>query len=445
MLMKIIKARKSLAGVLLLVHLSTLAAAPAAQQARRSDSSNADTSPQPAAAAALLSGRAESKTLPGGAGAGESERILHSRPPQEVADGAALRSDTNLVAVPVSATDRSGRPILDLRREDFRLYEDGVEQPIAYFTRDEQPITVVLLWDLSSSMMIHNIRTTSGDLPGFIISNLRPAGRMSIPGDLINFVSNLRPADDAVLVGFADDVHVLAQGKRDEVLRAITAPHTYSARGSVAEVSVFGDALRRLPSTPKWYLNDNSRLYDAVDFVINRRLHKASGRKAVVIVCTDGVEIGSRRATYESTLRSARQADAPIYTFHYRPVAPIVNHGGVYDSISRRRYWQYGALPNIGRSPEPRDEAYLRSLAEVTGGNYWQADDPHVSLAAELSYIADELRRSYSLGYYAKARPPAKAMVEERRQVEVHVDRPDTLVRARKSYVLEPGSNKQRN
>lgn len=394
--MKIIKANKSLAGMLLLVQLSTLAAASAAQQARRSDSRNADPSSQPTAAPALPSGRAESKTLPGGADAGESEKVLQGDPPQEVADGDALRSDTNLVAVPVSATDRSGRPILNLRRKDFRLYEDGVEQQIAYFTHDEQPITVVLLWDLSSSMIIHNIRTTSGDLPGFIVSNLRPASRMSIPGDLINFVSNLRPADDAVLVGFADDVHVLAQGKRDEVLRAITAPHAYSARGSVAEVSVFSDALMQLPSTPNWYLNDNSRLYDAVDFVINRHLHKASGRKAV-IVCTDGVEIGSRKATYESTLRSARQADAPIYTFHYRPVAPIVNHGGVYDPTSRQRYWQYGARPNIGRSLEPRDEAYLRSLAEVTGGNYWQADDPHVLLDAELSYIADELRRSYSL------------------------------------------------
>ena len=52
---------------------------------------------------------------------------------------ATVRVDTSLVTVPVSVVDRKGKYVPSLRREDFRLFEEGVEQKIAYFATVDQP------------------------------------------------------------------------------------------------------------------------------------------------------------------------------------------------------------------------------------------------------------------------------------------------------------------
>jgi len=59
------------------------------------------------------------------------------------------------VTVPVSVLDRDGRFISDLRREQFNVFENGVEQKIAYFESTEKPFTVALLLDTSGSTFFH--------------------------------------------------------------------------------------------------------------------------------------------------------------------------------------------------------------------------------------------------------------------------------------------------
>src|SRR6185369_1006433 len=74
---------------------------------------------------------------------------------EEVGEGDVIRTDTNLVTVPVSVLDRDGRYISDLRREQFKVFENGVEQKIAYFESNEKPFTVALLLDTSGSTFFH--------------------------------------------------------------------------------------------------------------------------------------------------------------------------------------------------------------------------------------------------------------------------------------------------
>ena len=63
-----------------------------------------------------------------------------------------LRVDTSLVLIPAQVTTREGSPIMDLKRQDFRIYEDGAEQEVAYFAKDDAPVSVGLLLDSSGSM-----------------------------------------------------------------------------------------------------------------------------------------------------------------------------------------------------------------------------------------------------------------------------------------------------
>jgi VWFA-related protein len=63
-----------------------------------------------------------------------------------------LRVDTSLVLVPVHATSKIGTSITDLTEENFRVFEDGVEQKVAYFSKQDAPLSVGLVFDSSGSM-----------------------------------------------------------------------------------------------------------------------------------------------------------------------------------------------------------------------------------------------------------------------------------------------------
>jgi Ca-activated chloride channel homolog len=63
-----------------------------------------------------------------------------------------FRADVDLVLVPVTVTDSFNRPILDLPQQEFTLYEDSVQQPIRYFSREDAPISIALVLDYSASM-----------------------------------------------------------------------------------------------------------------------------------------------------------------------------------------------------------------------------------------------------------------------------------------------------
>lgn len=75
-------------------------------------------------------------------------------PPPDIGDQEAykLRVDVRLVMVEAFVRDQHGRPMDDLKKEDFRLWEDGAEQKITHFSRDELPLAVALVVDRSGSV-----------------------------------------------------------------------------------------------------------------------------------------------------------------------------------------------------------------------------------------------------------------------------------------------------
>src|SRR6185295_9057848 len=71
--------------------------------------------------------------------------------PEEVGEGDVVKVDTTLISIPVAVMDRDGKFIPNLSQNDFHVWEDGVEQRVAYFASTEKPFTVALLIDTSGS------------------------------------------------------------------------------------------------------------------------------------------------------------------------------------------------------------------------------------------------------------------------------------------------------
>ena len=318
--------------------------------------------------------------------------------PEEVDAGDVIKVNTTLVTLPVSVTDRDGRYIPNLRKEDFRLWEDGVEQQVAFFASVDKPFSLVLMLDTSGSTR-------------FRIDEIQDAA--------IAFVNQLRPDDRVMVVSFDDDVRILSDFTGD--------------RGRLR------DAIRRTRT------GDGTKLYDAVDMVINQQLSRIPGRKAIVLF-TDGVDTTSRRGSYASNVRDAEELDALIYPVQYDTYRDVNSGGGggwpgrvstspidILIGIMSGRIGGKGGGGSVGTSRGDYDRAnrYLRDLAERTGARQYRADSVS-NLSYAFAGIADELRRQYSLGYY----PSRVPRPGERRQVRVRVNQPNLAVRTRDSYVF---------
>jgi Ca-activated chloride channel family protein len=348
--------------------------------------------------------------------------------PEEVGEGDVVRVETTLVSIPVSVMDRDGKYIPNLRKEDFRIWEDGVEQQVAYFASTEKPFTVALMIDTSGSTK-------------FKLGEIQDAA--------IAFVDQLRSDDRVMVVSFSDKIRILSQPTNDH--------------------NVLRNAIRQAEP------GNGTRLYDAVDQVINQSLNHIEGRKAIVLF-TDGVDTTSRHATYESSLRDAEELDALIYPVEYdtytdmgvwgpgggrggggqssgNVVVDILGAilgggngggGGGYPGGGGGRgrrggggNWPGGGSGGSGNSREEyeRGDRYLHDLARVSGARLYNAEQQN--LDAAFRSVAEELRRQYSLGYYPKSKPNPG----DRRGIKVRVTRPELVVRTRDSYVFQPGVN----
>jgi len=318
-------------------------------------------------------------------------------PNGETVEGDVIRFDTALVMVPATVQDRYGRYVPLLRRDQFRLTENGIEQKIAYFATTDAPFTVVLLIDTSGST---NLR----------LNDIQDAA--------IKFVARLKPTDSVMVMSFDDRIQVQCKATTDR--------------------DVIQKAIRRTRT------GGGTRLYDAVDEILRKQLATIEGRKAVVLF-TDGVDTTSHRASYDSTLRLAEESDAPIYSVDYDTSGSVGGMGGGIPLPGGRGRVLGLPLPSPGGGSIPgsspgdykRAVAYLHALSNSTGGRFYSGDSMF-GIAQAFTWIAEELGRQYSIGYY----PSTAGKDGERRQIKVKVTESDLVVKARDSYIYSDKSKK---
>lgn len=305
--------------------------------------------------------------------------------PKPIADNTAdgpdgeLRVETSLIKIPVSVFDRYGLYIPNLRQSDFKIFEDGKEQGIAYFGTADTPFTVVLLLDTSPST-------------AYKIEEIRQAA--------IAFVDQLKPQDSVMVVEFDGNVHALSKvtKNRQEIYRAIN----------------------------KADFGYGTALYDAVYLSLNRYLSTVEGRKAIVLF-TDGVDTQSSKANYDSTLAVAEESDTLIFPIYYNTFFDNQRGGGsIFDPV-------YGGLPP-GMRPEDYavGRKYLEEIADYTGGRVFRPEATPGGLTAAFEGIAEELRRQYQIGYI----PADDGKAGQRKQIKVRVNRPNLVIRSRDSYIV---------
>lgn len=293
---------------------------------------------------------------------------------EEVGEDDVIRVNTNLVTSAVLVIGRDHKYVPTLRRQDFHVFEDGVEQELAYFASVDRPFTVALLIDNSHSTI-------------FELRNIQDAA--------IAFINQMRANDRALIISLTDDIKTLA-GPTD---------NKEALRRAISNIKTAGD----------------TRLYDAVDFALNREMAGIAGRKAIVLL-TDGVDNASRNARYQTNLNDIARSDVQVYAVQFSTYALMSK-----PAARVRRPPPEGS--GFSRVDYQRADAYLHQISELTGTPVYPAAALS-NLDSAIASIAEELHNEYSLGYY----PRIAGNPGEVRRVEVRVSQPWLVARARPGY-----------
>jgi Ca-activated chloride channel family protein len=239
------------------------------------------------------------------------------RPVEPAESAPTYRVDVKLVNVFVTVTDDRGAPVSTLKKENFTLREDGVEQKLAVFDRESAlPLSIVLAVDASLS--------TAKDL------------KLELDAARAFAHSVVRPQDALALFQFSEVVDQLVPFTSD--LRLVD-------RG-IARI----------------HLGAATALYDAI-FLGSQALMRRQGRKVLVVI-TDGGDTMSQ-VNYQEALREAQQADALVYSIIMVPIEASAgrNTGGEHALIQISE--DTGAKHYYADTPQQIDRAFQRISDEL--------------------------------------------------------------------------------
>lgn len=301
------------------------------------------------------------------------------RAPQEKSQSQvpAIKAEVNLVNVFATVRDKNKRIVADLKQDDFKIFEDGHEEKISFFSKEMQlPITLGLLLDTSGSEQ-------------FMLGAIQDAGA--------RFLHRvLRKGDEAMVISFDTDPDLLADFTDDRGIldRAIRKTRINAPSGGY---------IARNPGPIPGAGTAGTVLYDAIYLACSEKLNGEAGRKAIVIA-TDAQDEGSR-VKLEEAIEAAQRTDTVIHILL------------VYDP-------RYGGNVSVAHK-----------LTEETGGRLIVVNSEK-RLEEAFDQISEELRSQYTLGYY----PTNTAKDGKFRKIRVETDNKEYKVLARKGYYAPRGS-----
>jgi VWFA-related protein len=283
-----------------------------------------------------------------------------------------IKAEVTLVNLFATVRDKNKRIVTDLKKEDFKIFENEHEETISFFSKEMNlPITLGLLLDTSGSEQ-------------YMLGAIQDAGA--------RFLHRvLKKGDEAMIMSFDSDVDLLADFTDDRSMldRAINKARINTPGGGY----IAGN-----PGPVGGQDMVGTALYDAIYLACGEKLNGEAGRKAIVVV-TDAEDEGSK-VRLEEAIEAAQRTDTVIHVLF----------------VADRRFG--GGRPDVAHK-----------LAEETGGRMI-AVNSEKNFEGAFDQIAEELRSQYTLGYY----PSNNVKDGKFRKLRVEVSDHEYKVLARKGY-----------
>ena len=184
--------------------------------------------------------------------------------------GTVFRTDTRLVVLHTTVIDKNGRLVTNLTKDAFQVSENGFEQEIRIFKREDVPVSMGLIIDNSGSMRDR---------------------RAKVEAAALALVKDSNPQDEVFIVNFNDEAF-------------LDNPHGKDFTSDVKEME---EALTRIDS------RGGTAMRDAIRMSIDHLKEKSHKDKKVIVVVTDGNDNASV-VSLENLVKAAQQSEVLIYT-----------------------------------------------------------------------------------------------------------------------------------
>ena len=314
------------------------------------------------------------------------------QPPQQVDGQARIRVPVNLVVVPVIVKDAAGRIVADLRKDEFRILEDRVEQRVSYFSAEAFPLSMVVLID----------------------NDLKSGDAKQVGDSLRAIVAGLSASDETFVCRFdqffhpgkgfiSDQDKLLVELKRTHLddSPSVAGPGAAINNGpSINGHSATSDAPNIAGAMINFKGQPTKALDDAVYAAAQLLTERGRDRRKMILLISDGVN-GKKSNTYDydTVLKELLRSNIAVYGV------------GVGSAFFDRRFER------------------LSKYAHDTGGDVYYGMKSH-AMEELYSRVTEEARNQYTLAYA----PPGTDRGTDYHEIEVRVKREGLTILAREGY-----------
>ncbi|MBI2817951.1 MAG: VWA domain-containing protein [Acidobacteria bacterium] len=245
-----------------------------------------------------------------GANLGGQSPVPPPAPPKNSAKNEfRLKVEADLVVLNATVLDKNSRPVTDLAQSDFRVFENGMEQKLKVFKREDIPVSVGIMVDNSGSMRDK---------------------RRGVNAAALKFVRTSNPLDEVFIVNFNDEAFLDAD--------------------FTDNIKLLEEGLEKIDS------RGGTALYDALEMSLKYLVDKGTRDKKVLLVVTDG-EDNASRASLEQVVKQVQRSDVMIYT-----VGLLADEGG--SSLRRaKRALEAFSKASGGSAFFPKNPSEVDSIA----------------------------------------------------------------------------------
>jgi VWFA-related protein len=309
---------------------------------------------------------------------------------------ARIRTTVTLVVVPVTVKNSQGELVTDLQQSDFRVFEDGVEQPIALYSVDAFPLSAAILID-------DDLKTGTAQKVQKTLETL--AGAFSASDEISLWRFDEVP--EQVSADFiADNDTLLTQLKRIDLSSSFPGVGSYTMTNGPRVNTAQPPGPAKVPTEANGHPN-TKHIDDAIFAAAEQLQNRPRERRKIIFLISDGQNAKNNTHKYDETLKALLSADISVYAV------------GVGEANMNR------GITFIGNN-------ILAKYAHATGGDIFYGGASRENLEELYGRVSDQARNQYTIGYSGAQTDRTKPY----HTIEVRVKRPGLTLLTRDGYYL---------
>jgi VWFA-related protein len=336
-----------------------------------------------------------------GLGASRSQEALGQAAGQEASQQtqdprARIRTTVSLVVVPVTAKDGRGELVTDLQQNDFRVFEDGIEQPIALYSADAFPISAAILID-------DDLKTSTAQKVQKTLETLAAAFSASDEVSLWRFDEVPEQVSEDFI---ADNDTLLTQLKHIDLSSSFPGIGSYTMTNGPRVNTAQPPGPAKVPTEANGHPN-TKHIDDAIYAAAEQLQDRPRERRKIIFLISDGQNAKNNTHKYEETLKALLSADIFVYAV------------GVGEANMNR------GITFLGNN-------ILAKYAHATGGDIFYGGVSRENLEQLYGRVSEQARNQYTIGYSGAHTDRSKPY----HTIEVRVKRPGLTLLTRDGYYL---------